>query len=176
MEYKATLRYLHMTPRKVRLLADLIRGKNAAQARQELRFTVKRAAGPLGKLLDSAIANARQQGGEGAQMLRIKAIRVDQGPKRRTFLPRAFGRVSPIDKRMSHVTLVLESATHSLASEPAAAAASASASEHPFGVLPDPSKAPRVRNGARRTEVQERKSVRKGAPSAGRRIFRRKSI
>ncbi len=104
---KAFLRNYRQSPRKVRLVADYIRGKRAEDARSLLSALPKRAALPMLKLLDSALANAKNTKGLGAESLSVKEIRVDAGPTLKRFMPRAFGRASPINKRSSHVSLVL---------------------------------------------------------------------
>lgn len=93
----------------MRIVADAIRGKNAAAARTTLAMLNKRAALPLQKLLDSALANARQKGAYMPERLFVKEIRVDKGVTLRRFMPRAFGRATPINKHTSNVTLVLAS-------------------------------------------------------------------
>ena len=109
MKIKAELNYLRMAPRKVRAVAKAIRGKNVREAEVSLRFLARRAAGPVVKLLRSAVANARQnfQVTDPAA-LRVSEISVDQGPALKRIRPRAFGRAFPIRKETSHVTLVLE--------------------------------------------------------------------
>jgi large subunit ribosomal protein L22 len=108
MEVKAKLRYLRIAPRKVRLVADLIRGKKVDQARAILDFSLKRAAKPLRKLLDSAVANALHNFQLDEKTLSISKITVDEGPKLKRWRARARGRATEIQKKTSHVTLVLE--------------------------------------------------------------------
>jgi large subunit ribosomal protein L22 len=107
MEIVAKLKYLRMSPRKVRLVSDAVRGRSVESAKRYLDFSTKRAGGPIAKLLDSAVANAKnnfsKEGG-----LFIKRILVDQGPTYKRFRPRARGMVSPINKKTSHVTIVLD--------------------------------------------------------------------
>lgn len=107
MEVKAKLRHLRMAPRKVRLVADLIRNKEVGEAQNILKFTVKRATSPLLKLLNSAVANAENNFKLDKSKLFISEIRVDEGPTLKRWKPRARGRVDPINKRTSHVTLIL---------------------------------------------------------------------
>ena len=107
MEITAKLKYLRQSPRKVRLVADLIRGKSASAALVELRHLPKRAALPIEKLLRSALANASHNFQLGSSGFSIKDIRVDEGPMKTRFMPRAFGRSYPIRKRTSHITLIL---------------------------------------------------------------------
>ncbi len=103
---KASLTNYRQSPRKVRLVASLIRGKSVAVADRELAFLVKRASSPIRVLLASAVANAKQAGIE-AENLFVKEIRVDKGIVMKRQMPRAFGRASRINKRASHVLIVL---------------------------------------------------------------------
>ncbi|MCD6500528.1 50S ribosomal protein L22 [bacterium] len=107
MEVKAKLNYLRIAPRKMRLLADLIRGKRVVQARTILDFTLKRGCRPLKKLLESAIANAKNNFQLEEKDLWISEIRVDEGPKLKRWRARARGRAAEIQKKTSHITLVL---------------------------------------------------------------------
>ena len=103
----ASLNYLRMSPQKVRLVVDLIRGRAVEEALNILTFSPKAAARPLGKLLKSAVANADQKGGFDLDKLVVKTATVDEGPTWRRWLPRAQGRATRIRKRTSHVTIVL---------------------------------------------------------------------
>ncbi len=107
MEAKATLRYLRMTPRKVRVVLDAIRDQSVELALAQLRFTNRRAARTVHKLLESAVANANQAFGGEAPGLYVKAAYADEGPTLRRFLPRAMGRATRINKKTSHVTVVV---------------------------------------------------------------------
>jgi len=107
MEVKASLRYLNITPRKTRLVANLVKGLEVERAKAQLLFCKKRAAKPILKLINSAIANARNNLGIDGNFY-IKEIRVDQGPMLKRWMPRAFGRATMIQRKTSHVTLVLE--------------------------------------------------------------------
>ncbi len=104
----AKLRHLRISPRKVRLVADLIRGKNVEEALSILQFTNKRSSLPLAKLLQSAVANADQQDNVDVDRLFVKTICVDGGPTIKRFRPRAMGRATPILKRTSHVSIALD--------------------------------------------------------------------
>ena len=109
MEIKATLRYLRASPRKVRLVADTIRGKSAEEAVQILTHTKKFAARPLVKLLRSAIANAEnREDPVDVDRLFVREIRVDQGPSFKRIRPAPMGRAMPILKRQCHVTIKLD--------------------------------------------------------------------
>jgi len=111
MEVKAKLNYLRIAPRKVRLVADLIRGKNIIEAQRQLQFCPKRAAKPLLKLLMSAIANAKHNFGISEEDLKkyyIKKLTVDEGPKLKRWRPVARGIAHEIQKKTSHVTLIID--------------------------------------------------------------------
>ena len=109
MEIKAKLNYLHIAPRKVRAVADVMRGKSAGDAEMVLKFLKKRASQHLLKLLKSAIANAKHNFNVEKEKLTVGSIRVDQGPVMKRFMPRARGMASPIRKKQSHVTIILTS-------------------------------------------------------------------
>ncbi len=104
----AKLNHLHIAPRKVRLIADGIRGLRVNEAEAQLMFRPQRSSGPLLKLLRSAIANAKNNDKLNLDKLIVKSIYVDQGPVLKRFLPRSMGRATPLLKRTSHVTIVLE--------------------------------------------------------------------
>lgn len=96
-----------MAPRKVRLMADVIRGLSVNEAEAQLVYHARRAAKPLLKLLRSASANAKAQNMDAGRLV-VSRITVDQGPMLKRSLPRAMGRATPLQKKMSHVVLVLE--------------------------------------------------------------------
>jgi len=108
MEIKANLKNLRMSPRKVRLITGLIKGMDAAEAKMQLRFLNKKASDPVAKLLDSAIANAKNNFNIEKDNLYIASIAVNPGSVLKRWTPRAFGRTSPIMKRTSHIALVLK--------------------------------------------------------------------
>ena len=103
----AQLRYLPVSSQKVRLVLDLVRGKDAVQAMQVLQFVPKRAAKPVRKLLASAIANAEENFGVSRDDLYISKIVADEAPTRKWRRFGARGRFKPILHRSSHVTIVL---------------------------------------------------------------------
>jgi len=107
MEVKVKLNNLRIAPRKVRLVADLIRNKSVVEARSLLEFTVKKPAGPLLKLLNSAVASALHDFKLQESRLYVHKINVDEGSKLKRFFPMSRGRAYPIMKRTSHITLVL---------------------------------------------------------------------
>ena len=115
MEVRAHLRFLRIAPRKVRLVVNLVRGLPVDQATDQLTVLPKRAARPVLKLLNSAIANAEHNFKLERKDLRIKSIVANEGPRLKRFQPRAFGRAAEILKKMTHVTIVLEDTAKSAA-------------------------------------------------------------
>jgi large subunit ribosomal protein L22 len=104
----ASLHFLRLAPRKVRLVAEHLRGMQVGAALSLLRYTPNAAAKPLAKLVRSAIANAEQKGGRvDVDRLFVRTLTVDGGPKMRRYMPRAMGRAYRIEKRTSHVYLEL---------------------------------------------------------------------
>ncbi|MCD6550600.1 50S ribosomal protein L22 [bacterium] len=111
MSIRAKLKYLRIAPRKVRLVADMIRGKTASEARVLLSFCNKKAALPLLKLLNSALANAKSQQNKEEDILFISKITVDEGPKLKRWRARSRGQAFEIQKKTSHISLVLDEIT-----------------------------------------------------------------
>ena len=107
MEIRANLNHLHIAPRKVRLIANLLKGMDVSHAKRELQGRNKRANTPLLKLLQSGAANAGHNFQVEEAGLYIKSIQVNPGPVLKRSRPRAFGRAAVIRKRTSHVALVL---------------------------------------------------------------------
>lgn len=107
MEVKAQAKYIRMSPRKVRLLTSLVKGKSVAVALDQLTFAGKTAALPVRKVIASAIANAKHNFDIDENNLFIKEIRVDQGTTLKRWLPRAHGRATPLRKRTSHINVIL---------------------------------------------------------------------
>ena len=110
-ESKATLGNLRQAPRKVRLVVDLIRGMRAEDAIAQLAFADKKAAQPVLKLLQSAIANAKINHGMQAASLVVSHAAVNPGPILYRWMPGAFGRANKLRRRTSHITLVLKGET-----------------------------------------------------------------
>jgi len=108
MQVSATLKYVRMSPRKVRLVVDLVRGKPVNEALSLLRFTPKSASKALDKVVRSAVANAENNYTLDAEDLFIARITADTGPTLKRFRPRAHGRVSPLLKRSTNITVVLD--------------------------------------------------------------------
>jgi large subunit ribosomal protein L22 len=109
MEARAQARYIRVTPRKARRVVDLIRGLPAAEAQAVLRFTPQRASEPVGKVLASAIANAEHNNQLDPATLVVSRAYVDEGPTLKRFRPRAQGRAYRVNKRTSHITVIVES-------------------------------------------------------------------
>jgi len=109
MEAKASSKYIRLSPQKVRLVVDLIRGQNAGQALNILRFTKKRATHEVEKVLLSAIANAEQKN-ENVDVDRLVVAKayVDDGPRAKRIRPAPMGRAYRYQRRMCHVTVVVE--------------------------------------------------------------------
>ncbi|MBI5190781.1 MAG: 50S ribosomal protein L22 [Nitrospirae bacterium] len=107
MESKAVVKFIRVTPRKARLVVDVIRGKRAGDALNILKFMPQHASKVVEKLLRSAIANAEQKNISDVDRLKITKAFVDQGPTMKRMMPRAMGRANIIKKRSSHITLVL---------------------------------------------------------------------
>jgi large subunit ribosomal protein L22 len=104
---RSTARYVRVTPQKARRLVDLIRGLPAAEAQTILRFAPQAASEPVGKVLDSAIANAEHNHDLDRDTLVVTEAYVDEGPTMKRFRPRAQGRAYRIRKRTSHITVVV---------------------------------------------------------------------
>jgi large subunit ribosomal protein L22 len=107
METRAVARFVRISPQKVRLVVDLIRGKKVEEADRVLAFTRKRAAGMVRKVLKSALANATNNPNIDEKILYVKDVYVDQGASWRRWRARAMGRAAQIKKRTSHITVVL---------------------------------------------------------------------
>ena len=107
MTTSATLKYTKLSPQKMRLVADQIRGLPVDRALNILNFSNKKSAAVIKKVLESAIANAEHNDGADIDMLKVKSICVDQGPTMKRLRTRARGRADKILKRSSHVTVTI---------------------------------------------------------------------
>jgi len=112
MKANAKLNYIRIAPRKMRLLADLVRGKKVDKAMVLLDFNLKKGGVPIKKLLAQAVANAKDNSESGNQLdsslLYISKITVDEGPKLKRWRARARGRAARIHKKTSHITVILD--------------------------------------------------------------------
>ena len=175
MSVTAKLQYLRITPRKVRIVADLVRRKSIEEAQTILNFTRKKAAKPLVKLLKQAVANAKNNLQSEEKNLYISKILVDEGPKYKRWRPRSKGMAAPIQKKTSHITIVLDE----IVKKPKKAKRVKKAEE----VRPQPiekkevREIPKVEKPKLKPEKEERKPVVERGKSTGwRRIFRRKAF
>ncbi len=107
MEVAAKLTNAKISPQKARLVADLIRGKSVERAVEQLRFSTKKAAAIVSKVLHSAMANAEHNNAADVDELMVAKIYVDQGPTLKRFMARARGRGDRILKRTCHITIVV---------------------------------------------------------------------
>ena len=106
MEAKATAKYVRSSARKARIVIDLIRGKSVDRAREILQFCDRDIAEVVAKVLDSAVANAEQQGMHSSNLY-VKTTYADEGATMKRFRPRAKGSASRINKRTCHITVVV---------------------------------------------------------------------
>jgi large subunit ribosomal protein L22 len=107
MEVKAVEKFIRISPKKARLVADVVRGKNAKASLHTLNFTDKKAAKIIYKAVRSAIANAENNNHLDGDLLTIKGISIDSGPSLKRFRPRSRGMAHHIIKRTSHITVIL---------------------------------------------------------------------
>lgn len=107
MEFRAVEKYIRISPKKARLVADVVRGQSAVTAMNQLKFMPKKAAGIIYKALFSAISNAENNAGIKKENLVISKITIDQGPSLKRFRPRSKGMASALLKRTSHITVVV---------------------------------------------------------------------
>ena len=107
---RAFLRGFRESPRRVRMVAEMIRGKKAADALSILRFQQRKAAKMLTKVLNSAIANATENDQADADALVVTKVEIDGGPVQKRWLPRSMGRANRLNRRTSHVTVTVEAA------------------------------------------------------------------
>lgn len=113
MEARATARHVGMSPRKVRMVVDLIRGRDVNDAYSILRFSKKSATDPIEKTLRSAVANAQQKADADGEYLDtdelvVSAAYVDEGPRHKRYRAAAMGRAAPRLKRTSHITIIVD--------------------------------------------------------------------
>jgi large subunit ribosomal protein L22 len=108
MEWEATLKHARISPRKARMVADLIRGRSVEDALTTLMFTQKKAAGIIRKVLVSAVDNASHSSGVDEDRLYVSRVTIDEGPILKRWRPRAMGRATRIRKRTSHICVGLD--------------------------------------------------------------------
>jgi large subunit ribosomal protein L22 len=118
MEVRAIAKYVRVQPRKVRIVADEVRGKNAAYTASLLRYHPSKSAKELRRVLISAMANAVENHGLEIENLKISTITVDEGPRLKRIQARAMGRANRILKKTSHITVIVQDADPELAVKP----------------------------------------------------------
>ena len=111
MEALAITKYVRLSPQKVRLVVDQIRGKGVEEALNILKFVPKRSSGIVAKTLRTAVANAENTQSVDVDRLYVKQVKVDEAGMWKRFTPRAQGRATRIRKRLSHITIVLDEVT-----------------------------------------------------------------
>jgi large subunit ribosomal protein L22 len=180
MEARAQARYVRVTPMKARRVIDLIRGMSATDAQAVLRFAPQAASEPIGKVLDSAIANATNNHAMDARSLVVSGAFVDEGPTMKRIRPRAQGRAYRIRKRSSHITVVVSDGVVTAApvrkpvanapAEPAAAkkapAAKAASDDAPATKAPAAKKAPAKKATSADAPAAKKTTAAKKAASA----------
>ncbi len=165
-----------MSPRKVRLIADVIRGMDVEKAESQLHFMQKRAVGPVRKLLHSAVSNAEHNHELESANLYIQSIIVNEGPSLKRFKPRAFGRAAPIRKRTTHMTIILGERTPSKKRKQPQKAKSitSNAAEKPV-VAPEEIKRELKDKQTDRERPAEKQKQGRGAFAAVKRVFSRRT-
>lgn len=162
---RAKLSNLRIAPRKLRLIVDLIRGKSAMEAERILNFAVKRGVKDILKLLKSAVSSARHDFQIEESNLYITKVTVDEGPKLKRWMPRARGSASEIQKKTSHITIILDEI------EPSSAKATARKEE-----VKKETKVEKILK-ADKPKFEVKKEAPKPKRTTGlKRIFRRKAI
>lgn len=181
MPVAAKAKYIHIAPRKVRLVADTISRMDAVEAENQLKFITKKAKTPILKLLKSAVANAEHNFDMVKDNLYISKIQVTEGPTFMRYRARAFGRSAPIRKRTSHITIVLDEKVKGLKRKKRL-------KEEKKVEIPKEKeraeiekkkeeKAPKPKSGYWQRKKEERKKGFFGRlRGAGRRVFRRKAV
>ena len=179
MQVTAKLRYLRLAPRKVRQVADAIRGKKVAEAQTILQFLVRRPVLPISKLLKSAITSARNNFQLEENNLYISKITVDEGPKLKRWMPVSRGRANPIIKRTSHITLILDEIKPSAKKRAKKKMPFVPTQEkEPLEKIEEVTKEPVIKKPFVPTQPRfERKEIKKQkGPGVIKRIFRRKAF
>lgn len=107
MEAKAIAKYVRVSPRKMKPIADLVRGKDVKEAKAILKFTPRKGAQALLKVLNSAVANAENNHEMDVEKLYISQVNANQGPVMKRFKAGSMGRANPIQHKMSHISVVV---------------------------------------------------------------------
>ena len=170
MKATATLRYLRIAPRKVRMSVDLVRGKKVVEAQSLLQFAAKHSALPVLKTLNSAVASAVHNFQAKAANLYISHIAVNEGPKLKRFRPRARGQAFEIQKKTSHITIVVDEIEGTEAVKPKKGEA--------MNAQKEIIEATSTKKEVPKTYAKEKQSIapRQKEPKGAARFFRRKAI
>lgn len=177
MQIIAQLNNLRIAPRKVRLVAGLIKGQDALLAQQQLNFLTKRSSAPLTKLLQSALNNAENNFGLLKENLFVKDVVVNEGMKLKRFMPRAMGQAGPIQKKTSRVRVVLEEKVPGLKANQSELAAKKKKSEEAMAESVETRR--HDKGFSKDFEVKKdisKKGVFDGVKNISRKLFRRKSV
>jgi large subunit ribosomal protein L22 len=157
-EVRAQAKYVRMSPRKARLVAEHIRGRSVPEARAVLAFTSREAAGVLQKVLQSAVSNAEANHGIAEERLYVKATYVDGGPVMKRWRARARGRVARIRKRTCHITVTLVEAPLTATQAATQESAQAETTE-----APAPKRARKTTTASKKKTASKRPAKKKGA-------------
>jgi len=177
MQITAQLKNLRIAPRKVRLISDLIKGMDASAAKGQLDHLVKKSSRPISKLLDSAVANARNNFGLVKENLFVKDIVVDESMRLKRFRPKGFGSTSPIIKRTSRIRIVLEEKVPGLKAAPAEKKERAGTAEEERIETAAPEKEVKTETREKaRPEVKKEIGKKGFLSGVAKRFFRRKAI
>lgn len=184
-QISAQLNYLRISPRKVRAVAELVKGLDVDLAQAQLRYLAGRPARPLLKLLNSAMNNAQHNFGLNKNYLYIKEIVVNEGMKLKRFKPKGFGLVMPIQKKTSHIKIVLDELSEEkrkkkeerLAKMPKVEVKPSEEKKKEISIDKKEAKKPAFKPLAEKeTERGSKKGTFGGIKTLGRRLFRRKAV
>lgn len=167
-EVKAQLNNLRLAPRKVRAVTNLVKGKKVSDAVSQLEFFVRRPSEPVKKLINSAIANAENNFNMVKDNLYIKSIIVDEGVKLKRMRAKGFGRSAAIQKKTSHIRLILDEYTPGLKRERSAKAKKETVENVKEGT--------RAHVHGKKPEVKQELGSKGGLGNFGRKIFQRKQV
>lgn len=168
----AQLNNLRQSPRKVRMIVDLVRDKGVLKALQQLEFVIRRPAQPISKLLRSAIANAENNFNMVPSNLYIKEFYVDEGVKLKRYRPKAMGAVGEVQKKTSHIRLVLAEKVPGLKASAKGGSASGGEKKHTHEHIHETQPKDKLEKPEIKSEIGKKVE----ATSTKRRFFQRKAI
>ncbi len=171
MDISANTKNIRISPRKVRLVRGVIMGLDALRARAVLQYTIKRSAHPMMKILDSALANARNNFGLVQSNMFVKDVIVNEGPKLKRYRPKGFGSSSPIQKKTSHIKIVLSERVPGMKADKQEKKMVQSAQDEKIEITAKNTKV--KRDSKKDTDIETKKPT-EGAKK--RRLFQRKTI